>query len=85
MKLNVKALGLALGIIWGAAAFIIGIWATMYGPAATMVNFIGEFYLGYAPGFLGSVIGFFWGFLDAGIGGVIIAWLYNLLADKFKA
>lgn len=85
MKLNVKALGLALGIIWGGAAFIIGLWATMYGPAAVLVNFMGDFYLGYAPGFLGAIIGFFWGFVDAGIGGVIIAWLYNLLSDKFAS
>lgn len=85
MKLNVKALGLALGIIWAAAAFLIGMWGSFYAPAGVMVDFMGQFYLGYATGFVGAIIGAVWGFLDAGIGGVIIAWLYNLLVEKFAA
>jgi hypothetical protein len=31
---------------------------------------------------VGSLIGMVWGFIDAGIGGAVFAWLYNLLADK---
>ena len=85
MKLNVKAFGLACGIIWAAAAFFIGIWGGFYAPVATAVDFIGHFYIGYATGFVGAIIGAVWGFLDAGIGGAILAWLYNKLADKFAA
>ncbi len=85
MKLNVKAIALAAGIVWGAVVFIFAWWAAFYGPALDVVNFMGHFYLGYAAGLLGSLIGFVWGFLDAGIGGLIFAWLYNRLADKFAA
>ena len=37
-------------------------------------------YIGYKPTVLGSVLGGIWGFFDAGIGGVVVAWLYNMLA-----
>ena len=82
MKLDLKALGLALGITWGAAMFLFGVWATLSAPAAAAVNFLGDFYLGFSPGFPGAIIGSLWGFVDAAIGGVVIAWLYNLIAAK---
>lgn len=85
MKLNVKAFALAAGIIWGAAVFIFGLWAMMYGPAASVVAFMGDFYIGYSASLSGSAIGLVWGFVDMGIGGLIFAWLYNWLAGKFKA
>ncbi len=84
LKLNVKAFAIACGLIWGAAALIFGLWASFYGPAASVVAFMGQFYIGYAEGFLGAIVGFIWGFADAGIGGLILAWLYNFLAEKFK-
>lgn len=83
MKLNLKALALAAGIIWGGATFVFGMWASFYAPANDVVAFIGQFYLGYDAGFVGSLMGLFWGFLDAGIGAAIFVWLYNLLAGKF--
>jgi hypothetical protein len=85
MKLNVKAFGVAAGILWGACAFIFGLWGMFYAPAGAVVAFLGDFYLGYAATFVGSLIGFVWGFLDAGIGGLVGAWLYNRLVDTFKA
>jgi hypothetical protein len=35
-------------------------------------------YIGFKPTIRGSVIGGIWGFFDAGIGGVVVAWLYNI-------
>jgi len=83
MKLNVKALAVAAGLVWGGCAFIFGLWAMSYAPAADVVAFTGQFYLGYEAGFSGAVIGLIWGFLDAGIGALILAWLYNFFAGKF--
>ena len=80
MKLNVKAFGLALGIVWAVGAFIMGISAMTLGYCAKFVEALGTIYIGYTATFTGSVIGSIWAFFDAGIGGVIIAWLYNKLA-----
>jgi len=80
MKLDVKAFGLALGIVWAAGAFIMGISAMTSGYCAKFVEALGTVYIGYKATFPGSAIGSIWAFFDAGIGGLIIAGLYNKLA-----
>ena len=79
-KLDVKACGLALGILWGAGLLILGLLAMCGNYGAGFVNGLGSVYIGYKATLLGSIIGAIWGFVDAGIGGVIFAWLYNKLA-----
>ena len=44
--------------------------------------FIGSVYRGYQITAMGSLIGLAWAFIDGLIGGLIFAWLYNLLAAK---
>ncbi|MFA5878768.1 MAG: bacteriophage holin [Candidatus Margulisiibacteriota bacterium] len=81
-KLDVKAFALSAGILWGLGMLIIGLadisttWADAFGAVMSTV------YIGYAPTLIGSIIGGIWGFLDAAIGAMIFAWLYNLLAKK---
>lgn len=82
-KLDVKAFGLALGILWAASLFIMGIIARQVpGYAADFVAAVGSKYIGYAPCVKGSIIGALWGFVDACIAGLVLAWLYNLLSRK---
>ncbi len=85
MKLNVKAFAIAVGVVWGGGVFFFGLLASFFAPAAKMVEFFGPVYVGYDTDFVGLIIGFVWGFVDAGIGALIIAWLYNFLIGKFKA
>ncbi|MDD5495650.1 MAG: bacteriophage holin [Candidatus Omnitrophica bacterium] len=79
-KLDAKAFGLACGIIWGALMFIMGMadvystWGDRFGSVMASV------YIGYSPTIVGSIIGGVWGFIDAGIGGAVLAWLYNKFA-----
>ena len=77
-KLNIKAAGLALGILWGASIFLLGIFS-MFDYGRILVDLIAEYYIGYGASFLGSIIGGVWGFIDAFVGGVVLAWLYNKL------
>ena len=70
-KLDVKALGLALGIIWGACVLIMGLLATACGYGAGFVEGMGSLYIGYKATVLGSLIGGVIGFIDAGIGGLL--------------
>ena len=80
MKLNVKALALAAAIIWSAAMFLVGIANLVY-PSYGMVflTTMASIYPGYQPGagFYSVIVGTLYGFVDAGIGGAIFAWLYN--------
>lgn len=79
-KLDVKAFGLALGIMWGVCMFLTGIASMLFNWGTTFLEIFSSFYIGYKATLLGSVVGAIWGFVDAGIGGVIVAWLYNKLA-----
>ena len=81
-KLDVKAFGLALGLVWGGITFLLGLldmlyfWGNSWGKMMTMV------YIGYTPTLIGSVIGAIWGFIYAGILGFAVAWMYNRLVEE---
>jgi len=79
-KLDVKALGLTLGIVWGGGMFLLGLTALLGGWGTQWVRAMGSLYIGYEPTVVGSIIGGAWGFVDAGIGGLLIAFIYNKLA-----
>ena len=80
LKIDIKAFGLAGGILWSAGVLIMGLLAMGCGYCGNFVAGLGNFYLGYSASFLGSIIGAVWAFVDAGIGCAIFAWLYNKLA-----
>jgi len=79
MRLNVKALALTLGLVWGGAVLAVGvaqeIWP-MYGMA--FLELVSSIYPGFTPGGYGAVIvGALYGFVDGAVGGLVVAWLYN--------
>ena len=81
-RLNVLNFGLALGIAFGVGMLLLGLFALWFNWGTEIVNLVGTVYIGYAPTFGGSIIGGIWAFFDSFIGGVIIAWLYNLLQRR---
>ena len=78
-KLNLKAFGLASGILWGGGLLFMGLTALVCSWAQPFVDVLSVMYVGYAAGIVGALIGAVWGFADAFIGGFIFAWLYNKL------
>jgi len=62
MKLNVKAFGLAAGIIWAAGVFLMAILCMLTGWAAGFVALLSGAYVGYNPTILGSLVGALWAF-----------------------
>lgn len=85
MRLNITALALAAGLIWGGALLVVAsanlIWPE-YGRA--FLDVVASIYPGYHRGTgIGSVVfGSFYGLADGAIGGAVFAWLYNLLARR---
>ena len=80
MKLDIKAMGLSLGIMWAASVLLMGVLAMTTGWGMPFVAGLGKLYTGYQPTIGGCIIGAIWGFIDMGIGGVVLAWLYNKFA-----
>jgi hypothetical protein len=82
MKLNVKAFALACGLLWGIGCFFLTWWLIALEGTNASPTIINRIYPGYDITPIGSVIGMVWGFVDAGIGGLVFAWLYNLLSSN---
>jgi len=79
MKLSGKALGLALGILWGATVFLATLWVTIKGGGQHLA-LLSKFYLGYSVSIVGSILGLLWGFVDGFVSAWVLAWLYNKFA-----
>ncbi|ALE51892.1 hypothetical protein SP60_00645 [Candidatus Thioglobus autotrophicus] len=79
-KLDAKALALSLGILWSLAILSISIVA-LYSDSYLhhITSFFSSIYLGYSLSLTGILIGMVWAFVDAAIGGLVLAWLYNKL------
>jgi hypothetical protein len=81
--LNVKALGLALGLLFGLAIFIATNWLVLKGgePVGPHLSLLGQYFIGYEVSFLGSFIGFAYGFAVGTLSGSLIGWIYNKIVE----
>ena len=84
MKLDIKAFGLSCGLVWGLGLFMLTWWIMAFDGATGEITMIGRLYRGYSITPVGSLIGLVWAFVDGLIGGLIFAWLYNLLAGRLQ-
>ena len=85
MKLDVKAMALTIGLLWGAAMFLAGIANLIWdGYGDDFLYVMDSLYPGYeATASFGQVIvGTLYGLVDGTVGGAIVAWLYNRLAAR---
>ncbi|HKI86592.1 MAG TPA: bacteriophage holin [Thermoanaerobaculia bacterium] len=81
MKLSKSALGVSLGIVWGASVFLATVWVLVRGGGEHL-QLLGQFYIGYRITYLGAIVGLVEGFVDGFIGGWLIAWIYNLVSGN---
>ena len=80
MKINIKALALSMGVVWGIAVFLLTVWFIVMGYNGNFLAKLGSVYLGYSVSWLGAIIGFVYGFIDGLIGGALLGFLYNKFA-----
>lgn len=94
MKLNVKALSLAAGIILAVVTFIITVWNSFTEFAEPLVAFMEEIYVNIVQvengaGFLqntGGILGLsLFSFIDGSIIGLGFGLMYNLLLPSNKS
>jgi hypothetical protein len=84
MKLNKTALGLAMGILCGAAVFVATLWVT-WAHGGDHLSLLSRFYIGYSISYFGAFLGLVYGFIDGFIAGWLLAWLYNAFARPTPA
>jgi hypothetical protein len=74
------ALGVAIGVLWAIYVFGAGITA-MFGWGNALVEVLASLYIGYGASIIGAIIGAIWALVDGFVAGVIVAWIYNLIAE----
>jgi hypothetical protein len=83
MRLSVKSLALAAGLLWGGCILFLGLVnlaAPSYGTV--VLQFASSIYPGFhnSRTFLDVLVGTGYALVDGGVGGAIFAWLYNIFA-----
>jgi hypothetical protein len=90
LRLDAQIIGLVLGLLMGLAIFIATNWLVMKGGHLTPrgeyvvgphLQLLSQFFIGYKVSFLGSIIGFFYGFAIGTLSGATIGWIYNKIVD----
>jgi hypothetical protein len=86
LRLNARVFGLVLGLLMGSTVFIATNWLLLKGGHLTPdgeyvvgphLQLLSQFFIGYRVSFLGSIIGFFYGFALGTLSGAMIGWIYN--------
>jgi hypothetical protein len=85
MRINVFALSVTAGLIWGGAMLVVASAHSIspsYGGA--FLELVASIYSGYEPGpdIWSIIIGTLYGLVDGAIGGALFGWLYNFLSGK---
>ena len=84
MKLNARALGFAVGVIWGLLVLVATI-ASLYSIRAygrTFLYSLASIYPGYSITTGGALLGICYGFVSGFVGGWLAATLYNFFAKE---
>jgi hypothetical protein len=79
LYLNSKVIGLVLGLLCGLFIFIVTNWLVIKGgdTVGPHLELLNQFFIGYRVTFLGSFIGFGYGFALGTLSGAMIGWIYN--------
>jgi len=84
MKLNVMALALACGLIWGLGILFMTWFVIALDGSTGEITVLSRVYRGYNISLGGSIIGMGWGLVDGFLGGLVLAGLYNQFLPKPK-
>ena len=80
-KLHVWALTLSLAVV-SALWLMIVAWLGALGWGTPVIELMSAYYIGYAPTFIGGLVGIVWGAILGGLCGCLIAVFYNLFFCK---
>ena len=85
MRLSVKGVAIAFGLIWGGGVFFLALihWG-IPAYATSFLTGVSSIYPGFHGGrsFADALLGGVYAFVDGAVGGAIFAWLYNLCAGR---
>ncbi len=85
MKLDVKAFGLACGLVWAQFLFLASILSLSSGYAYDFMQAIVSLYPGFTTTIKGIAVGMMWSVVFGFAGGAFIAIVYNKVVKQDKS
>ena len=84
LRLDAIAQGITMGILTGLTVFVATNWLVLKGGPVVGPNLalLSQFFFGYRVTFLGSFVGFAWGFFYGGLAGYLVSRIYNRLVQR---
>ena len=88
ITMNFKILGLVLGFLFGLIVFLATNWLLLKGgatssseilPVGPHLQLLNQFFIGYSVTFVGSIVGFLYGFALGSLTGAALSFIYNKL------
>jgi hypothetical protein len=86
MKLNVRAIAIASGVLWAVGMFVSAVANIAWpGYGQEFLQAMASLYPGYhaTPSVGQAIVGALYALVDAAIAGAIFAWLYNWCVGRF--
>ena len=83
-SIHPTALGVSLGILWGACMAIVTIANMRSGYLSGLFALLQGMYPGYALSWGGALAGLVFGFVDGFVGGWLLAWIYNKMLARLS-
>jgi hypothetical protein len=80
--LNVKAFGVAAGVLWGSIVLLMTLLIVIQNDGGDHLKLLDKIYIGYQISFAGGFVGFVYGFAHAFIIGALFAWIYNTVTGS---
>lgn len=77
-KLHVCGLGFAFSLTWAIGILFVGLTSWLFSWGNAFVDVMGSVYVGYDATFVGTLIGTVYALVDGFVGGVLIAFFYNI-------
>lgn len=83
LRMNAVIQGIVTGLLLGTGIFIATNWLLLKGgdPVGPHLALLGQFFVGYKVTFVGSLIGFGYGFVGGFAVGYFVAKTYNWVVD----
>lgn len=79
------SLGMALGLVGAIGVLLLSLGAALFGWWMEPIEMVSKMYMGYSTGFVGTLIGIVWAFVDGFVGGWLIGFFYNMINRKCAA
>ena len=83
LRLNATIQGLVAGVVVGLGIFVATNWLLLKGGdvVGPHLSLLGQFFIGYRVTFMGSLVGFGYGFVGGFVVGYGVARMYNWVVD----